>query len=877
MVDDRVALLELAELRHRNPGVVLEEASAVVRRHPPAAVAAVAHWVVGLAQHELGRRRAAVASYRRALRLADGADPGIAALARAGLAVSLLALGDADGALAEVSSARDLAGPAERGVVEMLHGLVLQRTGQLDAALDAYNGALPRLRRAGDEPSVARLLVNRGVLHAYRGDLRVALSDLTEAEQLSTANGLSVLAAMAAHNTGFAHGRRGNLPDALAALDRARTAYSSLGDPPQLVAVLESDRCELLLVANLTVEAVEAASAAVAQLERIQDFAHRTEARLLLARAHLASGDHALAAAEARRAARSFRAAGRDAWSALAEYVALQADVRRTEQLERPPPGILARTQRIAARLEATGWPVEALHVRTFTGRIALALGRTDEARRALTEAAAARARGTARLRAEAWHATALLALADGDRAGATRAVERGLAVIDEHRAALGATELQAHASSAGIELADTGLRLALDAGKAWQVLRWAERWRAGALRLRSPRPPGDEDLAGYLADLRRLHARVREVTLAGGSDETALTSIRRLENTITARVRQTSRTATGNAPVSALRAVVERVDTRTLVLFVAFERVLHAVVITGGRVRLERVAGLDAVEAERDHLLYAMRRALVLGTDAAVDRMREAAARTDDVVFGPLRIDGDGPIVVVPTGPLHRIPWLALPSLAGRCVTVSPSARLWSDHAAAHTRPAPERIMLVAGPDLAGAEVEVDRLAGRYGGARCLSGAAATVGAVVEHLETVELAHLAAHGVFRSDSPMFSELRLVDGALTVHDVDGLRSTPATVVLPACDAGVAAVCAGDELLGTAAALVGAGVRSVVAPVVPVPDAATARLMLDLHDELAGGAGPSSALARAAATARRGGPLDQLVAASFVCIGADEAS
>ena len=38
---------------------------------------------------------------------------------------------------------------------------------------------------------------------------------------------------------------------------------------------------------------------------------------------------------------------------------------------------------------------------------------------------------------------------------------------------------------------------------------------------------------------------------------------------------------------------------------------------------------------------------------------------------------------------------------------------------------------------------------------------------------------HVAAHGTFRADSPMFSSLRLDDGPMTVHDVERLRRAPA--------------------------------------------------------------------------------------------------
>ena len=89
-------------------------------------------------------------------------------------------------------------------------------------------------------------------------------------------------------------------------------------------------------------------------------------------------------------------------------------------------------------------------------------------------------------------------------------------------------------------------------------------------------------------------------------------------------------------------------------------------------------------------------------------------------------------------------------------------------------------------------------------------------------------------------------------------------------MLPACDAAVLEVRPGDELLGTAAALLGLGVGSVVAPVLPVPDEATTPLMLALHERLRRGSPPSVALAEAAAR-----DTEDAVALAFVCIGAGE--
>ena len=63
----------------------------------------------------------------------------------------------------------------------------------------------------------------------------------------------------------------------------------------------------------------------------------------------------------------------------------------------------------------------------------------------------------------------------------------------------LGATELRAHASGHGEELATLGLRLAVESGSAARVLAAAERRRAAGLLLRPARPPDDEALAHEL------------------------------------------------------------------------------------------------------------------------------------------------------------------------------------------------------------------------------------------------------------------------------------------------------------------------------------------------------------------------------------------
>jgi CHAT domain-containing protein len=173
---------------------------------------------------------------------------------------------------------------------------------------------------------------------------------------------------------------------------------------------------------------------------------------------------------------------------------------------------------------------------------------------------------------------------------------------------------------------------------------------------------------------------------------------------------------------------------------------------------------------------------------------------------------------------------------------------------------------VLAAGPGLAAGEPEIAALAVRYPDACVLGPGRAADEDVRRALDGAALAHVAAHGTFRADNPLFSALHLDDGPLTVYDLEALERAPRVLVLSACDSGLSAVRPGDELMGLAAAVFALGTRTLVASVVPVPDAASRDLMIAFHDGLLAGRTPATALA--AAQRDRG-----IEGAGFVCFGA----
>jgi len=854
----------------------------------------VAKWGLGRLLHDQGDIARAGPVYAEAVRLADAvAEPVEEALIRVSWSLCLQAAGDSEGALAQLDLAEPALDGAPLGRLLMQRGFVFMFSGAVDAAVDEYDEALPLLRAGDDRLAQARLLGNRGIARLQLGDPTGARGDFISAQQLADELGQHLLSAGALHNLGYLSGRLGQLPEALRSFDLARERYAALGSPGRLLAALDTDQCEVHLAAGLAAEARQVAVRLVSDAERAGNQLQLAESHLLLARALLLLGERTAALDESRRAADVFRRTGRPAWAALATYVGVLAiadDVPTDEAHaadRRSTSRQLSSLRRVAATLEQVGWVTEAAEVRVLSGRLAIGLGRLDVAREELATAARRRHRGSPTQRAEAWHASALLHVADGDLAAARRAISNGLRVIDRHRATLGARELRVRVSAHGESLARLGLQLALRSGGPPDVLAAAERWRAGALAPRTPDRLIDEDVTTDLAELRRLDGEMRVAVLedaTSGAHRAEVTrtkgSIEALEHSITRRTRLAigdPRAVSGRFDVRRLR---RQLGPKALVEYVQTGDRLHAVVVTPRRSSLVGLGSVAVIAEAHDHLLFAIRRLVSLPdghsrADAAQRSFEVSRRELDDRLVVPLGLGPTAGVVIVPTGLLHSMPWGALTTLQ-HCgdVTISPSATWWVRRA---EEPPGPRLLLVGGTGLPAAERELAAIGGMYRTSHTLTGDDATCAAVLGAIAETDVAHLATHGTFRADNPMFSSVDLADGPLMIHDLEHPAAVPWLVVLAACHAGRSGVYAGDELLGTATSLLSLGVGSVIAPVLAVPDDNASRLAVDLHRALRNGKPPSAALGSAVAAAADAGPRALAAAAAFQCIGTDVSS
>jgi CHAT domain-containing protein len=122
-----------------------------------------------------------------------------------------------------------------------------------------------------------------------------------------------------------------------------------------------------------------------------------------------------------------------------------------------------------------------------------------------------------------------------------------------------------------------------------------------------------------------------------------------------------------------------------------------------------------------------------------------------------------------------------------------------------------------------------------------------ATLAALREHAPAADVLHLACHGQFRPDNPLFSALRLGDGWLTVREAYGLELNCGLATLSACETGVSAIAPGDELIGLARGFFSAGAPAVLVSLWTVDDESTATLMSLFYGRLCAGDRPAAAL------------------------------
>ena len=199
--------------------------------------------------------------------------------------------------------------------------------------------------------------------------------------------------------------------------------------------------------------------------------------------------------------------------------------------------------------------------------------------------------------------------------------------------------------------------------------------------------------------------------------------------------------------------------------------------------------------------------------------------------------------LVIVPHGPLHYLPFHALWDgerflLDRFVISYAPSANVFA-MCCAKPGASGENALVLGVPDELTPQIrgEVEAVAASLPGAELFVGEQATEERLRSLGPQSRLVHIATHGFFRQDNPMFSAIQLGTSRLTLFDLYHLELGSELVVLSGCATGVNYVESGDELIGLTRGLLYAGARSALVTLWDVSDASTAEFMTALYRHL----------------------------------------
>ena len=353
-----------------------------------------------------------------------------------------------------------------------------------------------------------------------------------------------------------------------------------------------------------------------------------------------------------------------------------------------------------------------------------------------------------------------------------------------------GRSRRASHAAHHGAELIELGARLAIEDRRPRELLHRIEAMRTMVWRAPLVRAPDDAAMAALLAELRRLERRGRRSRTPIPTPAAAPTA--------------SGCASSGRSATLSRRARGQRGEATTTEDAVA-EAIGHARRPRAPRLRQPRrpaVGGRRAAAGGRRCTTSAD--VAALDEHLEVVRVRPAPAQPGAGLGGVARRGRascstrprrrsptsccrrpsparDRPLVVVPTGVLHGVPWTRARRrcAAGRCRSARRSAR-------GRRRPGGGRARAVRGASGRRRSSPARRCASptprssrwprrTSGRPSCRPPTSTRRRRRRACSAPSELVHLACHGSFRTDNPLFSTLSLADGPLTVYDLERAR------------------------------------------------------------------------------------------------------
>lgn len=857
----------------------------------------LAAWTAGIAAVTRGQMAEAVTAFdtaQAALTRAGLPDPAAQTQVPKIMALSMLGQHEAATACAVAAqqALRRLGNLAAAGRVSLnLGGLLLRRDAYAEAA-QHYREAAVLFARGADH--LHSVLADLGLAAALTstGDFDEALRIYARARMRAERHQLAQPLAMVDESVALVQLARGQYREALGGLESSRQRFEALG-MPHWMAVAEKQLADAYLDLRLLPEALALFDAAVARFADLQLPEEQAAALAQRGRTQALLGQPQAASASLEAAAALF--AAQEHAVGLASVQLAQAELALSQG---HAASALQHAERARAALQAAGQADGLARADVLRAQALWQNGRTEGAVAAFAQAlSSARQRQQVQVQVRCLTGQGLVEQAAGHRAAAAFAFESAIELLEDQRRALPGDEFRNAFLTDQLRPYQEQLRLALEDGDAQQALAQLERYRArslsehleGRAAQQRPSPDAAEDLDQPLRErLHWLHRRLLRMQDDGEhsprlQDELVHAERELLERARRRRLAQPGGPQTGTHAFTAVPLQAALAEGDALVEYGRLDDELFALVVTPTRVQLLRHLAawpevLQALQSARFQI-DALRHGVEPVQQHLATIHRRTQARLQQLhalVWAPLEpaLGAARRVLVAPHAALASLPFAALTDgitcLGDRhLLALVPSA-----HAALlglQRLPVPARRVLALGESsrLPQAAAEAQRMVAQFPSGLALVGDQATLGQLQQHAPSADVLHLACHAQFRSDNPRFSALHLHDGTLTVESAERLALRAGTVVLSACETGLADNDVSDEMVGLVRGFLVAGASRVVATLWPVNDEAAANFMSHFHGGLAAGLGPAAALQAAQAQTRRERPQAHFWAAFTV--------
>lgn len=749
-------------------------------------------------------------------------------------------------------------------------GNVFFRQDRFDEARTHYQRALTTFGRERATEDVAITLRNLATCAISLGDYPAALTTYRRARRYCLRHGMTLMVVKADYNIAYLALLRGEYTRAIEAYGAVRTRAAAAGDGYH-EGLCDLDLAELYLEINVYDEAAQLAERARHRFDALGMRYERGKALAFLALA-MSHGGHTRAALPIFRQARAlFVAEGNRLWPPLIDvYRAIV--LHRDGRSEAAGP-LAARALHVFAQSPLVG---RAALAELLLARIQLESGDLSSAKRTATSALARLERTEApALECQAHLVLGLVHEAAGDREGAYLSYQRARRELEQMRSRLHGDDLKIAFLQDKLAVYESLVSMCLVQGTsrarraAFSYIEEAKsRSLADSIAFRrADAVPGQtasqervlsairESRARLTWLTRQLHDADRE-SPQPALIERARSDVRdeqRRLGSLIERIRREDRELgalheAGTVDVDAIRSVLP--DGAVLVEYYNVRGRFHAAVLTRGHLRIVPLAPVEDVRRTIRLLQHQLGK-WQLGPEHVriFGPVLEPATRSHlqdlyTALIAPIRRVLRGRhLIIVPHDVLHALPFHALHDgerflVDEFAIAYAPSATVY--YLCALRPPVARSRALVLGvPDGRAPRIrdEVREVAACLPRAQLHMGRRASRARLESAGAGCRVIHIATHGGFRRENPMFSSIRLGDGELHLFDLYTLHLPADLVTLSGCATGLSVVVGADELLGLTRGLLHAGVRAALVSLWDVQDASTARLMTAFYRRL----------------------------------------